>query len=88
MIDRDLLEILACPETRQVLRPASEPLTLELNARVEHGLLRDRSGRTIERPFESLLVRADGKFAYPVRDAIAELVVEAAIPLPADVPEC
>lgn len=71
MIPADLLEMLRCPETRQTLTVAGDDLLARVNA-----------GPLLADPVRAALVRSDGKIAYPVRDGIPVLLVEAAIPLP------
>lgn len=81
MIDRNFLEILACPETQQPLTPAAPALVAEVNARIEAGTLRDRAARPVAERVHELLVRADGKYGYPVRDAVPTLDMDSAISL-------
>jgi uncharacterized protein YbaR (Trm112 family) len=88
MIDRNLLEILACPETLQSLEPANRALVARLNARIGAGELRDRAARLIRERLDDLLVRTDAKYGYPVRDDVPILESDAAIPLVPDAEQC
>jgi uncharacterized protein len=88
MIDRNLLEILACPETLQSLEPANRALVARLNARIGAGELRDRAARLIRERLDDLLVRTDAKYGYPVRDDVPILESDAAIPLVSDAEQC
>jgi uncharacterized protein len=81
MIDAKLLEILCCPETRQDLSVADEDVISELNARVEAGTLTNRAGDVVREKLDGGLVRADGKYLYPVREDIPVMLIEEAIPL-------
>ena len=81
MVDPELLSVLCCPETRQSLRPAGAELLTDLNQRVAAGSLRNRGGQVVSERLDDGLVRADGKFLYPVRNHIPVMLVEAAIPL-------
>lgn len=66
----ELLELLCCPETRQVLREASA----EQLARVNQPDTANRAGRPVRLPIHAALVREDGAVLYPVWDEIPCLV--------------
>ena len=48
MIDKELLAILACPETKEPVALAEEELIAELNNRIARGEVKNRAGKTIE----------------------------------------
>lgn len=81
MIDRELLEILRCPETRQELMPAEPALIEKLNAAIAAGTLKNRAGRAVTETFEDGLVRADGKVLYPIVHEIPVMLIEEGTPL-------
>ena len=80
-VDRELLEILVCPETRQAVRLASAEQLETVNRRVRAGELRNRGGDPVKEPIQEGLVREDGKVLYPVDDGIPVMLVEQSIPL-------
>jgi uncharacterized protein YbaR (Trm112 family) len=82
MISQDLLDILCCPETHQALQPAAQALVEKLNAEIGQGKLQNRAGQVVEEKLDAGLVRADGKFLYPVRQDIPIMLIDEAIPLP------
>jgi len=81
MIDTELLKILCCPETHQEVMPASQTQLEWVNRRIAEGTLKNRGGRLVEQPIEAGLVRADGKFLYPIREKIPIMLIEEAIAL-------
>jgi uncharacterized protein YbaR (Trm112 family) len=80
-VDRELLEILVCPETRQPVRLASSDQLDAVNRRIRAGELRNRGGDPVKDAIQEGLVREDGKVLYPVDDGIPVMLVEQSIPL-------
>lgn len=80
-IDDFLLEILVCPETKEKVAPADEALVSQLNELVKKGRLKNRAGETVKDRLGAALVRADGRYAYAVREDIPIMLVDEAIPL-------
>ena len=76
-----ILQILACPESKQPLRRASDAELAEINRRIGEGSLANRVEVAVAEPVEGLLIRQDGQFAYPIRNGIPIMLVEEAIPL-------
>ena len=81
MIDKDLLDILACPQSHQPLREAPADLLAGVNARIEAGECTNVGGEKVERTVEEGLVREDGQVLYPIRDGIPVLLIDEGIPL-------
>lgn len=81
MIDRQLLDILACPETHEAVSLADETLIEGLNRKIEAGQLLNRAGEKVTETIEGGLVREDGRYLYTIRDGIPIMLVEQAIPL-------
>jgi uncharacterized protein YbaR (Trm112 family) len=80
-IDPELLKILRCPETHQVLRPAEPAVINNLNERIAAAGLQTRNGQPVKEKIGGGLVRDDGKFLYPIRQNIPVMLVDEAIPL-------
>ncbi len=81
MIADDLLQLLACPETKQPLSLASSDTVSALNEKIAAGSLRNRSGEPVSTALDAGLVREDGRILYPVQDEIPILLVEEGIEL-------
>ena len=81
MVDPELLEILVCPEDKTPVRPAEAALLDKLNAGIRQRKITNRGGQPVEEEVKEGLVRADGKYLYPVRDDIPVMLIEEAVPL-------
>ncbi len=81
MIDKELLSILACPETYQPLAEAQEAQVAEVNQRIAERSAVNAGGETVEEPIQGGLVREDGKILYPIREGIPVLLIEEGIVL-------
>ncbi len=79
MIDKELLKILACPDTHQPLAEADAALLERINERISAGECTNVGGAKVEAPLEAGLVREDGKIVYPIRDSIPVLLVDEGI---------
>ena len=80
MIEKELLEILVCPETGKPLEEAGPEIIVRLNELVELGILVDRSGERVSEKIEGGLICRGGKYLYPVRGNIPILLIESSIP--------
>ena len=81
MIDADLLRILCCPETHQEVRLAEPAVVDKLNQQIAAGALKNRAGQPVQEKLDGGLVRADGKFLYPILGKIPVMLVDEAIPM-------
>ena len=81
MLDKELLEILVCPENQTRLRPADDGLLAKLNQAAAAGELKNRAGKPVEGPLEGGLVREDSTLFYPILDGIPVLLIDEAIGL-------
>jgi uncharacterized protein YbaR (Trm112 family) len=81
MLDAELIEILACPETKQPVRLAEPELVERVNRAIAAGTLKNREGEAVTEPIEAGLVREDGQYLYPVRDDIPVMLIGEGIEL-------
>jgi uncharacterized protein YbaR (Trm112 family) len=68
MLSKELLEILCCPATKQVLHEADNAELEKVNSKL-----------AAEEKLEAALLSADKKRAYPIRQGIPVLLTENAI---------
>jgi uncharacterized protein YbaR (Trm112 family) len=81
MVDKELLEILVCPDDKTPVRLASATELDALNARIRAGGVQNRGGQAVSREVPEGLIRADGKYLYPVDNDIPVMLIDEAIPL-------
>lgn len=81
MIDKDLLDILACPETHQPLAEADAAVVAKVNEAIRAGSLKNVGGAAVTEEVEGGLVREDGRILYPIRSSIPVLLIEEGLPL-------
>ena len=53
----------------------------KLNQQIAAGTLKNRGGQPVNEKLDGGLMRADGKFLYPIRRDIPVMLVDEAIPL-------
>jgi uncharacterized protein YbaR (Trm112 family) len=80
-MDKELLDMLCCPETKQDVSLAETALIETLNRKIEAGGLMNRGGEVLKEKLDSGLIRADRKYLYPVREDIPIMLIDEAIPL-------
>ena len=81
MIDKDLLDILACPENKEPVHLAESDIVSELNSRFERCQVSNRGGEKVEKKMDGGLIRQDGAFLYPIEDDIPIMLIDEAIPI-------
>ncbi len=80
-IDRELLAILCCPETKQPVSLADESLVQRVNEAIGRGRLQNKGKQGVTQQVDGGLVRADAKIFYPIRENIPVMLIEEGIPL-------
>jgi uncharacterized protein YbaR (Trm112 family) len=80
-IDKDLLAILWCPDTKQDVSLADEALIAKLNEAVSLGQLKNKASKPVTEPLDGGLIRSDRKMLYPIREDIPVMLIEEGIPL-------
>jgi uncharacterized protein len=80
-IDKDLLAILCCPESKQAVHLADEALIAKLNEAVKQSSLKNKAQKPVTESLDGGLIRADRKILYPIREDIPVMLIEEGIPL-------
>jgi uncharacterized protein len=81
MIDKELLEILACPENKTPVALADDATMAKLNAAIAAGTLKNRAGELVKEKAEAGLIREDGAYLYLIREDIPVMLKDEAIPM-------
>ena len=82
-VDKDLLAILCCPETKLDVSLADEALITKLNDAVSRGVLKNKAQKLVTERLDGGLIRTDRKVLYPIREDIPVMLIEEGIPLEA-----
>lgn len=81
MIDKQLLDILVCPETKEPVSLADDDTVAKINEKIQAGGLTDRGGEPVTEPINGGLIRDDRQYMYMIREDIPIMLIEKAIPL-------
>jgi len=81
MVSPELIEILACPDSKQPVKLAEKELVERLNHLIEQGKLLNRAGAKVKDQIDGGLVREDGKILYAIVDDIPVMLIDEGIPL-------
>jgi uncharacterized protein len=80
-VDKDLLAILCCPETKLDVTLADESLIDKMNDAVGRGVLKNKAQKPVTELLDGGLLRSDRKILYPIREHIPVMLIEEGIPL-------
>ena len=80
-VDKDLLAILCCPETKLDVSLADDALIGKVNEAVNRGVLKNKAQKPVTEPLDGGLIRSDNKILYPIREDIHVMLIEEGIPL-------
>ena len=80
-LDKDLLAILCCPETKQPVALADDVMIQKVNSAIERGVLKNKAERPVTEKIDGGLIRSDRQILYPVREDIPVMLIDEGIPL-------
>jgi uncharacterized protein YbaR (Trm112 family) len=80
-LDKELLAILCCPDTKQPVALADDALVQKINDAIDRGALKNKAQKSVTEKLDGGLVRADRKILYPVREDIPVMLIDEGIPL-------
>jgi uncharacterized protein YbaR (Trm112 family) len=80
-VDKDLLAIMCCPETKLDVSLADDALISKINDAVSQGILKNKAQKPVTELLDGGLIRADKKILYPIREDIPVMLIEEGIPL-------
>ena len=80
-LDKDLLGILCCPDTKQEVRLARECPDCQVKCGGDQWATKNRANKPVTEPLDGGLIRGDRKILYPIREDIPVMLIEEGIPL-------
>jgi uncharacterized protein YbaR (Trm112 family) len=78
MVDKNLIEMLCCPETKQPVALIGKDAVQKINEDIKAGKVVTRGGATVKELIDGGLLREDGKYLYPIREDIPIMLVDEA----------
>lgn len=82
MIDKRLLDIVVCPDTKKALKFAENSLIEKINGMIELGKLKNRADNLVDKKIDGGLITIEqGEYLYPIREEIPILLIDESIAL-------
>ena len=78
-LDKELLEILVCPDTKEPVAMAGAGVLERLNAAIAEGRATNLGGEAVAAPVAEGLLREDGRILYPIREGIPIMLIDESI---------
>ncbi len=78
-VDKELLDILCCPETKQDLVLVEGEEITKINKKIKDGSVKNRGGEEVKEPIDAALLREDKQYLYPIREDIPIMLIDEAI---------
>lgn len=81
MVNTELLDLLVCPEDKSDVKLIDDATLARVNQAITGGSVKNRSGEAVSEAIDAGLLRADGKYLYPIRDDIPIMLIDESIPM-------
>ena len=81
MVDKELLDILVCPENKTTVTLVDDAVLAKINDAIQAKTLKNRAGEAVEDAVDGGLLREDGVYLYPIRDDIPIMLIDDSIPM-------
>ena len=81
MVDKELLDILVCPENKTTVTLVDDAVLAKINDAIQAKTLKNRAGEAVEDVVDGGLLREDGVYLYPIRDDIPIMLIDDSIPM-------
>lgn len=78
-MDKHLLDILCCPQTRAPVRAARRDEIDALNRSIASGGVMTAAGKAVQVPCQDALITRDGKTIYRIEDDIPVMLADEAV---------
>ena len=79
MVDKELLDILCCPETKQDLTLLDPKIVENINNAIKRGGVKNKIGEQVKEPIDAALLREDKQYFYVIREDIPIMLPDEAI---------
>ena len=73
-VKQDLLKILCCPVTKVELKILPNEMLVELNEKIQKGLVKNMGKKIVEEPLEEALITVDTTTVYRVTSDIPHMI--------------
>ena len=80
-VKQDLLKILCCPVTKVGLKILPNEMRVELNEKIQKGLVKNMGKKIVEEPLEEALITVDTQTVYRVTSDIPHMIPSEGIPV-------
>ena len=80
-VKQDLLKILCCPVSKVELKILPNEMRVELNEKIQKGLVKSVGKKIVEEPLEEALITVDTKTVYRVTSNIPHMIPSEGIPV-------
>ena len=81
MVDKELLDILVCPENKTAVSLVDDDVLAKVNDAIQAKTRKNRAGEAVDEVIDGGLLREDGAYLYAIRDDIPIMLIDESIPM-------